>query len=152
MIDPKQRIDQLREELHKHNYDYYVLSNPTISDFDFDKLLQELNVLEEQHPEYKDSNSPTQRVGSDINKQFTQVKHKYPMLSLSNTYTEAEITEFYNRVKKDLNDDFEIVCELKFDGTSISLSYQDGKLIKKENMDKTKRRNSTRQKANPIEN
>ncbi|MFV0468024.1 MAG: NAD-dependent DNA ligase LigA [Dysgonomonas sp.] len=128
-MDPKQRIDQLREELHKHNYNYYVLSSPTISDFDFDKLLHELSTLEDQYPEYKDSNSPTQRVGSDINKQFVQVKHKYPMLSLSNTYTEAEITEFYNRIKKDLNDDFEIVCELKFDGTSISLSYKDGKLI-----------------------
>lgn len=124
----KQQIDALREELNKHNYDYYVLSTPTISDFEFDKKLRELAELEEKHPEYYDSNSPTQRVGSDINKSFKQVKHKYPMLSLGNTYSEEEVTDFYNRVQKGLNDDFEIVCELKYDGTSISLTYVDGEL------------------------
>lgn len=124
----KHQIDTLREELNKHNYDYYVLSAPTISDFEFDKKLKELTDLETQYPEYFDPNSPSQRVGSDINKSFKQVPHKYPMLSLGNTYTEAEITDFYNRVKKGLNDDFEIVCELKYDGTSISLTYINGQL------------------------
>lgn len=123
-----QQIEQLREELNMHNYNYYVLSNPTISDFDFDKKMQELIDLETSHPEYGDPSSPSQRVGSDITKIFNQVEHNYPMLSLSNTYSEAEVVEFYNRVKKDLNDDFEIVCELKYDGASISLTYTDGKL------------------------
>lgn len=123
-----QQIEQLREELNRHNYNYYVLSNPTISDFDFDKKMQELIDLETAHPEYADPSSPSQRVGSDITKTFNQVEHIYPMLSLSNTYSEAEIIEFYNRVKKDLNDDFEIVCELKYDGASISLTYTNGKL------------------------
>lgn len=123
-----QQIEQLREELNMHNYNYYVLSNPTISDFDFDKKMQELIDLETSHPEYADPSSPSQRVGSDITKTFNQVEHIYPMLSLSNTYSEAEVIEFYNRVKKDLNDDFEIVCELKYDGASISLTYTDGKL------------------------
>ena len=118
----KQRIDALRDELNKHNYDYYVLSMPTISDFEFDKKLKELSDLETQHPEYFDPNSPTQRVGSDINKSFKQVPHKYPMLSLGNTYSKEEVTDFYNRVQKGLNDEFEIVCELKYDGTSISLT------------------------------
>lgn len=123
-----QQIDQLREQLNIHNYNYYVLSNPTISDFDFDKKMQELIDLETAHPEYADPSSPSQRVGSDITKTFNQVAHIYPMLSLSNTYSEAEVIEFYNRVKKDLNDDFEIVCELKYDGASISLTYTNGKL------------------------
>ncbi|MDU1891367.1 MAG: NAD-dependent DNA ligase LigA [Dysgonomonas sp.] len=124
----KERIEALRAELEKHNYDYYVLSTPTISDFDFDMKLKELESLEAQYPEFYDANSPTQRVGSDINKTFKQVKHKYPMLSLGNTYTEAEVTDFYNRVQKGLNDSFEIVCELKYDGTSISLTYVNGEL------------------------
>ncbi|MBF0648066.1 NAD-dependent DNA ligase LigA [Dysgonomonas sp. GY75] len=124
----KQQIEALREELNKHNHDYYVLSSPTISDFEFDKKLKELSELETLHPEYFDANSPTQRVGSDINKSFRQVIHRYPMLSLGNTYTEAEVTDFYNRVQKGLNDEFEIVCELKYDGTSISLTYVNGEL------------------------
>lgn len=124
----KQQIEALREELNKHNYDYYVLSSPTISDFEFDKKLKELSELETLYPEYFDANSPTQRVGSDINKSFRQVIHRYPMLSLGNTYTEAEVTDFYNRVQKGLNDEFEIVCELKYDGTSISLTYVNGEL------------------------
>lgn len=124
----RQRIEKLREELNVHNYNYYVLSNPTISDFEFDQKMKELTELEELHPEYADPNSPTLRVGSDITKSFKQVEHRYPMLSLSNTYSEDEVRDFYDRVKKDLNDDFEIVCELKYDGTSISLTYIDGKL------------------------
>ncbi|MEA5063324.1 MAG: NAD-dependent DNA ligase LigA, partial [Petrimonas sp.] len=122
----KEKIENLRRQLHEHNYNYYVLSHPTISDFDFDALMQQLTELEKQHPEYYDPNSPTMRVGSDINKNFVQVRHRYPMLSLQNTYTESEVTDFYNRVKRSLNEDFEIVCELKFDGTSISLAYENG--------------------------
>jgi len=124
----RKRIEELREELNMHNYNYYVLSRPTISDFEFDQKMKELTDLEQAHPEYADSNSPSQRVGSDITKSFKQVAHRYPMLSLANTYSEEEIKDFYDRVKKDLNDDFEIVCELKYDGTSISLTYVDGKL------------------------
>ena len=129
MDSVKQRIDQLRQELHKHNHNYYVLSSPTISDFEFDKMMRELSDLEEQHPEYDDPNSPSKRVGSDINKSFDQVEHKYPMLSLSNTYSEEEVKDFYDKVKKDLNADFDVVCELKYDGTSISLSYKNGELF-----------------------
>ncbi|MEA5042953.1 MAG: NAD-dependent DNA ligase LigA, partial [Petrimonas sp.] len=125
----KEKIENLRRQLHEHNYNYYVLSQPTISDFDFDALMQQLTELEKQHPEYYDPNSPTMRVGSDINKNFVQVRHRYPMLSLQNTYTESEVTDFYNRVKRSLNEDFEIVCELKFDGTSISLAYENGRLL-----------------------
>lgn len=122
------KIDELRNELNLHNYNYYVMSNPTISDFEFDQKMKQLMDLETAHPEFADPNSPSQRVGSDITKSFNQVEHKYPMLSLGNTYSREEVTDFYNRVKKDLNDDFEIVCELKYDGTSISLTYVDGRL------------------------
>lgn len=125
----RKRIEELREELNMHNYNYYVLSRPTISDYEFDQKMKELTGLEEAHPEYADSNSPSQRVGSDITKSFRQVQHRYPMLSLANTYSEEEIKDFYDRVRKDLNDDFEIVCELKYDGTSISLTYTDGRLV-----------------------
>ncbi|WP_289226020.1 NAD-dependent DNA ligase LigA [uncultured Bacteroides sp.] len=126
----KEKIDQLRAELHRHNYNYYVLNAPEISDKEFDDLMRELQELEKEHPEYQDDNSPTMRVGSDLNKNFTQVAHKYPMLSLGNTYSESEVTDFYERVKKALNEDFEICCELKYDGTSISLTYEDGKLVR----------------------
>ena len=125
----KERIEELRQQLHEHNYNYYVLSSPTISDFEFDALLRELQQLEEAHPEMFDPSSPTQRVGSDITKGFVQVAHKYPMLSLSNTYSKAEVADFYDRVKRAFNEDFEICCELKFDGSSISLTYRDGKLV-----------------------
>lgn len=124
------RIYQLREELHRHNHCYYVLNAPEISDQEFDFLMRELQDLEARHPECYDENSPTMRVGSDLNKNFTQVQHKYPMLSLANTYSEAEVAEFYDRVKKALNEDFEICCEMKFDGTSISLIYENGKLLR----------------------
>lgn len=125
----KIRIAELREKLHTYNHNYYVLSLPSISDYDFDMLLNELIELERQFPEFKDSNSPTQRVGSDINLDFKQVEHKYPMLSLGNTYSEEEIRDFENRIKKLIDGDIEYVCELKYDGTSISLTYQNGKLI-----------------------
>ena len=129
MKTPKEQIDKLRADLHEHNYKYYILSQPDISDFEFDSMMKQLTDLENQYPEYNDPNSPTKRVGSDINTSFKQVAHRYPMLSLQNTYSREEVTEFYNRVKRALNDEFEIVCELKFDGTSISLIYENGRLI-----------------------
>ncbi|MBE6275290.1 MAG: NAD-dependent DNA ligase LigA [Bacteroides sp.] len=125
-----ERIYQLREELHRHNHNYYVLNAPEIGDQEFDFLMRELQDLEAKHPECQDENSPTMRVGSDLNKNFQQVAHQYPMLSLANTYSEAEVTEFYDRIKKDLNEDFEVCCEMKFDGTSISLIYEEGKLVR----------------------
>ena len=125
-----ERIYQLREELHQHNHRYYVLNAPEIDDQTFDFLMRELQDLEAKHPECHDENSPTMRVGSDLNKNFVQVVHKYPMLSLANTYSEAEVAEFYDRVKKALNENFEICCEMKFDGTSISLTYEEGKLVR----------------------
>ncbi|KAA6321302.1 DNA ligase [termite gut metagenome] len=124
----KKKLDQLRTALHRHNYNYYVLNAPVISDKEFDDMMRELQDLEQASPEYKDDNSPTMRVGSDINKNFTQITHKYPMLSLANTYSEGEIRDFYERVRKALNEDFEICCEMKYDGTSISLMYENGKL------------------------
>jgi len=125
-----QHIESLRKELHQHNYNYYVLNAPTISDYEFDMKLKELQVLETEHPEFFDPLSPTQRVGSDINAAFRQVEHQYPMLSLENTYSEGEVRDFYNRIKKLLHEDVELVCELKYDGTSISLIYEDGKLLR----------------------
>lgn len=131
MTNPEiERIYQLREELHTHNYNYYVLNSPVISDIEFDHLMRELQDLEAKYPETYDENSPTMRVGSDISKEFVQVEHKYPMLSLGNTYSEEEVTDFYERVRKSLNEEFEICCEMKFDGTSISLTYEDGKLVR----------------------
>lgn len=130
-MDELQRIEALRKELNQHNYNYYVLSAPTISDFEFDQKLRELQDLEKLHPEAFDPNSPTQRVGSDISKEFTQVAHKYLMLSLGNTYSREEVADFYQRVSKGLDGEpFEIVCELKYDGTSISLTYENGRLIR----------------------
>ena len=126
----KEKIDRLRADLHRHNYNYYVLNAPEISDKEFDDMMRELQNLEQAYPEYADENSPTMRVGSDLNKDFVQVAHKYPMLSLGNTYSESEVTDFYNRVKESLNEDFEICCELKYDGTSISLTYENGRLLR----------------------
>ena len=126
----KDKIKALREALEQHNYNYYVLSAPTISDREFDEMMKELQVLEESHPEYADPHSPTQRVGSDLSKEFEQVVHKYPMLSLGNTYSEDEVKDFYERIARDLNEPFEIVAELKYDGTSIWLTYGDGRLVR----------------------
>ncbi len=127
----RDRIVQLRQELHEHNHRYYVLNQPIIGDMEFDLLMRELQDLEAKHPDLYDANSPTQRVGSDLNQEFKQVEHKYPMLSLSNTYSEAEVEDFYNSVKKGLGDEeFEICCELKYDGLSISLVYEEGKLVR----------------------
>lgn len=130
-MDEKQRILQLRKELHEHNYKYYVLNQPEISDQDFDFMMHELQNLEAKHPEMADPNSPTQRVGSDLNHEFSQVAHKYPMLSLANTYNEQDVAEWYDSVKRGLNgEDFEVCCEMKYDGLSISLTYVDGKLVR----------------------
>lgn len=122
------KIKRLREELEKHNYNYYVLSMPTISDKEFDDRMKELLQLEAQYPEYADPFSPTRRVGSDLSKEFEQVEHQYPMLSLGNTYTEGEIRDFYERTARTLNEPFGIVGELKYDGSSISLIYENGRL------------------------
>ncbi len=126
----KEEIEFLRSELEQHNYNYYVLSAPSISDFEFDLKMKKLQTLEEQYPEFADPNSPTQRVGSDILSSFNQVAHAFPMLSLGNTYSEAEVSDFFDRVYRGLNDAFELVCELKYDGTSISLTYEEGLLVR----------------------
>lgn len=124
------RIQELREELERHNYNYYVLSAPTISDFEFDQKMRELQELEQAYPAYDDPDSPTHRVGSDLSKEFSKVVHKYPMLSLGNTYSQAEVSDFYEQVSRGLNEPFELVAELKYDGTSISLTYEQGRLVK----------------------
>jgi len=126
----KEQIEALRRELEQHNYNYYVLSTPSVSDFEFDAKMKELQDLETAHPEFFDPNSPTQRVGSDIASGFEQVSHVYPMLSLGNTYSDGEIQDFYERTRKALNEEFELVCELKYDGTSISLTYENGVLAR----------------------
>ncbi len=124
------RISKLREVLNRHNHQYYVLNQPLISDFEFDSLMRELIDLEKLYPELADSNSPSQRVGSDINLEFEQVKHRYPMMSLGNTYSREELEDFDRRVRKVISGDFEYVCELKYDGVAISLTYLDGVLIR----------------------
>lgn len=124
------RIEFLSNEIEKHNHNYYVLSQPSIEDYEFDMLLEELITLEKQFPEFMTEHSPTQRVGGSVTKDFTQIKHKYPMLSLGNTYSEQEIIEFDNRVRKIIEHPFEYVCELKFDGVAIGLTYEYGTLVK----------------------
>lgn len=124
-----QHIEHLREELNRHNYLYYILSKPEIGDFEFDQLLKELGDLEKKYPEFDDPNSPTKRVGSDLTGEFVQVKHKYPMLSLANTYSDEEIKDFDTRVVKGIGESPEYVCELKYDGTAIGLTYKNGKLF-----------------------
>lgn len=128
MNEIEARIVALRRELEQHNYNYYVLSAPTISDREFDEKMKELEKLEAEHPEFYDADSPTQRVGSDLTKEFRQVAHRYPMLSLGNTYSEEDVRDFYERIERTLGEPFEIVAELKFDGTSISLIYEGGRL------------------------
>lgn len=126
----KEEIEALRADLNQHNYNYYVLSAPTISDREFDEKMKHLQDLEMAYPQYADPDSPTQRVGSDLSKEFQQVIHKYPMLSLGNTYSESDVRDFYERVARSLNEPFEIVAELKFDGTSISVTYEHGRLAR----------------------
>lgn len=130
-MNEKDRILYLRKTLHEHNYKYYVLNQPDISDQEFDFLMHELQDLEARHPELYDDNSPTLRVGSDLNQNFTQVAHKYPMLSLANTYNEQDVADWYDSVRRGLDgEDFEVCCEMKYDGLSISLTYVDGKLVR----------------------
>ena len=131
MMDEIQRIEQLRQELHEHNHRYYVENQPTISDQEFDELMHELQRLEALHPEMYDANSPTQRVGSDLNSEFRQVAHRYPMLSLANTYNQQEVADWYDSVRRGLEgEDFEVCCEMKYDGLSISLTYENGRLVR----------------------
>lgn len=122
------RVNRLRDEINRHNHLYYVDTKPEISDFEFDAMLSDLQALENKYPELTDSNSPTQRVGSDISQGFQQVKHRYPMLSLANTYTFDEINDFHNRIAKTLSQPWQYVCELKYDGTAIGITYKEGKL------------------------
>lgn len=129
-MEERQRIMELRELLHRYNELYYVQNSPEVSDFEFDALMRELSSLEGRHPELSDPNSPTQRVGSDLSSGFEQSRHRYLMLSLDNTYSEQEVREWFQRVSSILNEDFEVCCELKYDGLSISLIYEDGKLVK----------------------
>lgn len=129
-VEAKQRIAILASELKQHTYNYYVLAMPVISDFEFDQKLAELNTLEKQFPEFADPDSPTQRVGGFITKEFQTVKHRWPMLSLGNTYNEQELLDFDQRIRKAIGDNFEYVCELKFDGLSMSMTYENGKLIR----------------------
>ena len=129
-MSEQERITWLRAELHRHNHNYYINNAPEISDQEFDHLMRELQDLEALHPEMADPNSPTMRVGSDLSNDFKQVEHRYPMLSLANTYSAAEVADFYERVKKGLEgEEFDICCEMKYDGTSISLTYRDGRLV-----------------------
>ncbi len=130
MTAEQERIISLTKVLNQHNYNYYVLSNPTISDFEFDKMLEELTDLEKRFPEFRQPDSPTLRVGSDISNEFKTVAHDYRMLSLGNTYSEGEITEFYNRIVKEIEQKPEIICELKFDGASISVKYENGQFVR----------------------
>ena len=126
-----ERIYILREQLHEHNHRYYVLNQPIVSDQEFDLMMHELQDLEARHPELYDANSPTMRVGSDITKEFQQVAHRYPMLSLANTYSEVDVEEWYNQVSRGLEgEDFEVCCEMKYDGLSISLTYEHGRLVR----------------------
>ena len=126
----KNKIQQLRDELNHHNHKYYVENDPEISDHVFDQMMRELINLEKQFPEFSDPDSPSMRVGSDLNKEFEQVVHKYPMLSLGNTYSEQELQDFHNRIVKQAGENFRYVCELKYDGTAIGLTYRNGKLLR----------------------
>ena len=128
--EAKVRIAELSKIIEGHNYNYYILAQPTISDYDFDMLLNELIILEQQYPEFITADSPTQRVGGDITKEFQTVRHRYPMLSLSNSYNIEEVKDFITRIKKTIEEDVEFVCELKFDGISISLTYENGLFVK----------------------
>lgn len=126
----KHKIDELRQKLRQYEYEYYILNNPTISDIDYDMMMKDLEALEADFPEYYDSTSPTQRVGSDLTSGDRSVAHRFPMLSLSNTYTQGEVGEFYDRIKKEIGEDFAVVAEIKYDGVSISLIYEDGVLTR----------------------
>ena len=130
-MEVDERLQTRLAELHKHNYQYYVLNQPSVSDLEFDQMMRQLQDLEARHPELYDPNSPTQRVGSDLNHEFQQVEHKRPMLSLANTYNKEEVREWYERVEDGLSGQpFQVCCEMKFDGLSISLHYEKGRLVR----------------------
>ena len=128
--EAKTKIAELSKIIETHNYNYYILAKPTISDYDYDMLMNELIAIEQQFPDLILPDSPTQRVGGDITKEFQTVKHRYPMLSLSNSYNIDEVKDFITRIKKSIEDEVEFVCELKFDGVSISLTYENGLFVK----------------------
>nr|MBC7612475.1 NAD-dependent DNA ligase LigA [Pseudopedobacter sp.] len=130
LFDVKDQMDTLVQELKQHNYNYYVLAMPSISDYDFDQKLKQLEALEKAHPEFLNPDSPTQKVGGEITKSFKTIVHKWPMMSLGNTYNEQDLIDFDERIKKAIGDDFQYVCELKFDGLSMSLTYENGKLLR----------------------
>src|SRR5690606_8790465 len=130
LFEIKDRIDALVKELNQHNYNYYQLAMPTISDYDFDQKLKELEKLEKEHPEFLRTDSPTQKVGGEVTKTFKTIVHRWPMLSLGNTYSEQDLIDFDQRIRKAIGDNFEYVCELKFDGLSMSLTYENGELVR----------------------
>ena len=131
MATPKEEIDRLRAQLEEYNRRYYLDNDPVVSDRQFDELMRRLQDLEKQYPQYDDPNSPTRRVGSDLTNRFESVRHRYPMMSLSNTYSLEELREFYDRVREEAPE-ADFVCELKFDGTAISLTYEHGRLLRAE--------------------
>jgi len=127
--DAKKKIESLSTELEEHNHKYYILSNPSISDFEFDKKLEELIALEKEYPEFLNANSPSQRVGGGLTKEFKTVKHDYPFLSLSNSYSKEDLTDFDERIRKGVAGTIEYICELKYDGVAIGLKYENGALV-----------------------
>ena len=130
-MDPRQKIERLRQELNRHNHNYYILNAPEISDREFDAMMKELEALEAQYPEYHDDLSPTQRVGSDLSKGFEHITHARPMMSLANTYNIEEVDEWFGRISRQLEgQEFNIVGEMKFDGTSISITYRHGRMVR----------------------
>ncbi|MDN6310723.1 MAG: NAD-dependent DNA ligase LigA, partial [Psychroflexus sp.] len=129
-MDIQTKIEQLREELHKHNYLYYVQDHPELSDYEFDMKLKELQALEAEHPEFYDTNSPSLRVGGEVTKNFPTVVHDYRMYSLSNSYSKEDLLDWEARLQKQVDTELAYVCELKYDGASISLTYENGKLLR----------------------
>src|SRR5690606_783029 len=145
LADIQEKIAKLTQELNEYNYQYYVLAHSVVSDYDIDMKLKELEALEAQYPQFKDPNSPTEKVGGDITHKFNTIKHRWPMLSLGNTYNEQELREFDERVRKAVGDSVQYVCELKFDGLSISITYEQGKLVRADR--KSTRLNSSHVKS-----
>src|SRR5690554_5944752 len=126
----RKRVSELTAQLNEHNHRYYVLAQPSISDYEYDMLMEELIGLEADFPELLDPNSPSQRVGGEVTRKFPVVKHKYPMMSLGNTYSKEEIEDFDQRIRKAIGDDFEYVCELKFDGVAIGITYRNRAMLR----------------------
>ncbi len=126
----KEKIDTLRKEVHQHNYNYYVKSDPKLSDYEYDLMINELHTLEQEFPQFDDENSPTKRVGSDLNQEFKSFPHQYPMLSLGNTYSKEELVDFDQRVRKITGDEISYYCELKYDGVAVALTYSHGSINK----------------------